>query len=84
MSPVSPLHLAVALDGAAGTPPPGASPDAQPERLFTPAYWAGLAQQAERGLLDFVTIEDGLDLQSDPRSARTSAPTRSAAASTRC
>src|SRR6185437_6833108 len=26
-----------------------------------------LAQRAERGLLDFITIEDGLDLQSDDR-----------------
>jgi alkanesulfonate monooxygenase SsuD/methylene tetrahydromethanopterin reductase-like flavin-dependent oxidoreductase (luciferase family) len=33
--------------------------------LFTAGYWTDLAQQAERGLLDFLTIEDGLDLQSD-------------------
>jgi hypothetical protein len=26
-----------------------------------------MVQQAERGLLDFLTIEDGLDLQSDDR-----------------
>ena len=59
------LHLAVALDGAGWHPAAWREPDAQPDRLFTPAYWVGLAQQAERGLLDFVTIEDGLDLQSD-------------------
>jgi alkanesulfonate monooxygenase SsuD/methylene tetrahydromethanopterin reductase-like flavin-dependent oxidoreductase (luciferase family) len=35
--------------------------------LFTAGYWTGLAEQAERGLLDFLTIEDGLDLQSDDR-----------------
>jgi alkanesulfonate monooxygenase SsuD/methylene tetrahydromethanopterin reductase-like flavin-dependent oxidoreductase (luciferase family) len=64
---VSPLHLAVALDGAGWHPAAWREPDAQPDRLFTPAYWAGLAQQAERGLLDFITIEDGLDLQSDDR-----------------
>jgi hypothetical protein len=29
-----------------------------------------LAQQAERGLLDFVTIEDSLDLQSDDHFSR--------------
>jgi alkanesulfonate monooxygenase SsuD/methylene tetrahydromethanopterin reductase-like flavin-dependent oxidoreductase (luciferase family) len=64
---VSPLHLAVALDGAGWHPGAWREPDAQPDRLFTPAYWVGLAQQAERGLLDFITIEDGLDLQSDTR-----------------
>ena len=65
---MSSLHLAVALDGAGWHPAAWREPDAQPDRLFTPAYWAGLAQQAERGLLDFITIEDGLDLQSDDRS----------------
>jgi len=61
----APLHLAVALDGAGWHPAAWREPDAQPERLFTAGYWTGLAQQAERGLLDFLTIEDGLDLQSD-------------------
>ena len=65
---MSSLHLAVALDGAGWHPAAWREPDAQPDRLFTPAYWTGLAQQAERGLLDFITIEDGLDLQSDSRS----------------
>jgi alkanesulfonate monooxygenase SsuD/methylene tetrahydromethanopterin reductase-like flavin-dependent oxidoreductase (luciferase family) len=64
------LHLAVALDGAGWHPAAWREPDAQPDRLFTAAYWAGLAQQAEGGLLDFITIEDGLDLQSDDRSGR--------------
>jgi alkanesulfonate monooxygenase SsuD/methylene tetrahydromethanopterin reductase-like flavin-dependent oxidoreductase (luciferase family) len=67
---VSPLHLAVALDGAGWHPAAWREPDAQPDRLFTPAYWAGLAQLAEHGLLDFITIEDGLDLQSDDRFGR--------------
>jgi alkanesulfonate monooxygenase SsuD/methylene tetrahydromethanopterin reductase-like flavin-dependent oxidoreductase (luciferase family) len=67
---LSPLHLAVALDGAGWHPAAWREPDAQPDRLFTPAYWVGLAQQAERGLLDFITIEDGLDLQSDTRFGR--------------
>jgi alkanesulfonate monooxygenase SsuD/methylene tetrahydromethanopterin reductase-like flavin-dependent oxidoreductase (luciferase family) len=67
---VSPLHLAVALDGAGWHPGAWREPDAQPDRIFTPAYWVGLAQQAERGLLDFITIEDGLDLQSDTRFGR--------------
>ena len=66
----NPLHLAVALDGAGWHPAAWQEPDAQPDRLFTPAYWVDLAQQAERGLLDFITIEDGLDLQSDTRFGR--------------
>ena len=63
------MHLAVALDGAGWHPGAWREPDAQPQRLFTAGYWTGLAQQAERGLLDFITIEDGLDLQSDDRLA---------------
>jgi alkanesulfonate monooxygenase SsuD/methylene tetrahydromethanopterin reductase-like flavin-dependent oxidoreductase (luciferase family) len=61
----APLHLAVALDGAGWHSAAWREPDAQPDRLFTAGYWAELARQAERGLLDFLTIEDGLDLQSD-------------------
>lgn len=59
------LHLAVALDGAGWHPAAWREPDAQPQRLFTAGYWSDLAQQAEPGLLDFLTIEDGLNLQSD-------------------
>ena len=62
------LHLAVALDGAGWHPAAWREPGAQPERLFTAGYWIELAQQAERGLLDFLTIEDGLSLQSDDHS----------------
>jgi alkanesulfonate monooxygenase SsuD/methylene tetrahydromethanopterin reductase-like flavin-dependent oxidoreductase (luciferase family) len=63
----APLHLAVALDGAGWHPAAWREADAQPQRLYTAGYWTELAQQAERGLLDFLTIEDGLDLQSDDR-----------------
>jgi alkanesulfonate monooxygenase SsuD/methylene tetrahydromethanopterin reductase-like flavin-dependent oxidoreductase (luciferase family) len=63
----APLHLAVALDGAGWHPAGWREADAQPQRLYTAGYWTELAQQAERGLLDFLTIEDGLDLQSDDR-----------------
>src|ERR1700733_9272332 len=59
------MHLAVALDGAGWHPAAWREADAQPRRLFTAGYWTELAQQAERGLLDFVTIEDALGLQSD-------------------
>jgi alkanesulfonate monooxygenase SsuD/methylene tetrahydromethanopterin reductase-like flavin-dependent oxidoreductase (luciferase family) len=58
------LHLAVALDGAGWHPAAWREPGARPNDLFTAAYWAGLVAEAERGLLDFVTIEDSLGLQS--------------------
>ena len=69
----TPLHLAVALDGAGWHPAAWREPDAAPDQLFTAGYWAGLALEAERGLIDFVTIEDSLGQQSahydgpDPR-----------------
>ena len=67
---MDPLHLAVALNDAGWHPAAWREQDAQPELLCTPAYWVDLVQRAERGLLDFVTIEDGLDLQSDDRFGR--------------
>ncbi|WP_405014894.1 LLM class flavin-dependent oxidoreductase [Kitasatospora sp. NBC_01539] len=68
MSPSrTPLHLAVALDGAGWHPAAWREPDARPSDLLTAGYWAGLVAEAERGLLDFVTLEDALALQSsDP------------------
>ena len=60
-----PLHLAVALDGTGWHPASWREPDARPADLLTPRYWTDLVGQAERGRLDFVTIEDGLTLQSD-------------------
>ena len=60
---------------AAGARRPSCSP---------PGYWADVVAEAERGLLDFVTIEDGLSLQSSRDGGRTPAPTRYAGAWTRC
>jgi alkanesulfonate monooxygenase SsuD/methylene tetrahydromethanopterin reductase-like flavin-dependent oxidoreductase (luciferase family) len=57
--------LAVALDGTGWHPTSWREPDARPADLLTPRYWTDLVSEAERGLLDFVTIEDGLALQSD-------------------
>jgi alkanesulfonate monooxygenase SsuD/methylene tetrahydromethanopterin reductase-like flavin-dependent oxidoreductase (luciferase family) len=54
----------VALDGAGWHPAAWREPRARPAELLTGRYWAGLAAEAERGLLDFLTIEDGLSLQS--------------------
>ncbi|MFI9168975.1 LLM class flavin-dependent oxidoreductase [Streptomyces lincolnensis] len=63
-SPSSPLHLAVALDGTGWHPASWREPVARPRELFTAGYWADLVAEAEHGLLDFVTFEDGLGLQS--------------------
>jgi alkanesulfonate monooxygenase SsuD/methylene tetrahydromethanopterin reductase-like flavin-dependent oxidoreductase (luciferase family) len=58
------LHLAVALDGAGWHPAAWREPGARRAELFTAGYWADLVRTAERGLLDLVTIEDALGLQS--------------------
>jgi alkanesulfonate monooxygenase SsuD/methylene tetrahydromethanopterin reductase-like flavin-dependent oxidoreductase (luciferase family) len=58
------VHLAVALDGAGWHPAAWREPDARPAELFTPGYWVDLVREAEAGLLDLVTIEDALALQS--------------------
>jgi len=56
--------LSVALEGAGWHPAAWREPRARPAELLTGRYWTDLAAEAERGLLDFVTIEDGLSLQS--------------------
>jgi len=58
------VHLAVALEGAGWHPGAWREPGARPAELFTARYWADLVAEAERGLLDFVSFEDGLGLQS--------------------
>jgi alkanesulfonate monooxygenase SsuD/methylene tetrahydromethanopterin reductase-like flavin-dependent oxidoreductase (luciferase family) len=58
------IHLAVALDGAGWHPAAWREPSARPGELLSAGYWADAIAEAERGLLDFVTIEDGLSLQS--------------------
>ncbi|MFE9941410.1 LLM class flavin-dependent oxidoreductase [Streptomyces hirsutus] len=63
-TPASRLHLAVALDGTGWHPASWREPVARPQDLFTAAYWADLVAEAERGLIDFVTFEDGLGPQS--------------------
>ncbi|MFI7008239.1 LLM class flavin-dependent oxidoreductase [Streptomyces sp. NPDC050145] len=63
-TPSAPLHLAVALDGTGWHPASWHEPAARPRELFTARYWADLVTEAEHGLLDLVTIEDGLGLQS--------------------
>jgi len=64
-APARALHLAVALDGAGWHPAAWREPRARPAELLGAQYWVDIIGEAERGLLDFVTIEDGLSLQSD-------------------
>jgi alkanesulfonate monooxygenase SsuD/methylene tetrahydromethanopterin reductase-like flavin-dependent oxidoreductase (luciferase family) len=58
------MHLSVALDGAGWHPAAWREPRARPADLLTARYWADTIAEAERGLLDLVTLEDGLSLQS--------------------
>ncbi|MCU1629727.1 MAG: FMNH2-utilizing oxygenase [Pseudonocardia sp.] len=62
--PLTPLHIAVALDGAGWHPAAWREPEARPTELLDARYWTDLVQEAERGLLDLVTIEDSFGLQS--------------------
>lgn len=57
------LHLAVALDGYGWHPRAWRTTlaaDPATESVLSGRYWAGLAATAERGLLDFLTIDDTL------------------------
>jgi alkanesulfonate monooxygenase SsuD/methylene tetrahydromethanopterin reductase-like flavin-dependent oxidoreductase (luciferase family) len=60
----NPFHLAVALEGAGWHPAAWREPTARPAELLTGRYWTDVIAEAERGLLDFVTIEDGFSVQS--------------------
>jgi alkanesulfonate monooxygenase SsuD/methylene tetrahydromethanopterin reductase-like flavin-dependent oxidoreductase (luciferase family) len=64
------LHLAIALEGAGWHPAAWREPGARPDELFTAGYWTDLVREAERGLADFVTIEDSFALQSGGRTDR--------------
>jgi alkanesulfonate monooxygenase SsuD/methylene tetrahydromethanopterin reductase-like flavin-dependent oxidoreductase (luciferase family) len=57
------LHLGVALDGYGWHPHAWrttVAADPATESVLSGRYWAGLAATAERGLLDFLTIDDTL------------------------
>jgi alkanesulfonate monooxygenase SsuD/methylene tetrahydromethanopterin reductase-like flavin-dependent oxidoreductase (luciferase family) len=58
------LHLGIALDGTGWHPAAWREPDARPAEVFDAGYWIDLARTAERGVVDLVTIEDALTLQS--------------------
>lgn len=60
------LHLAVALDGAGWHPAAWREPRAAAgAELFAAPHWVDTVREAERGLLDLVTFEDSVGLQSD-------------------
>jgi alkanesulfonate monooxygenase SsuD/methylene tetrahydromethanopterin reductase-like flavin-dependent oxidoreductase (luciferase family) len=61
---MTPLHLAVALEGTGWHPTSWREPEARTTALFDAGYWADQVREAERGLLDLVTIEDGFAIQS--------------------
>lgn len=58
------MHLSVALDGTGWHPAAWREDRARPTELFTARYWVDVIAEAERGLLDFVTIDDGFTVQS--------------------
>ncbi|WP_330254013.1 LLM class flavin-dependent oxidoreductase [Nocardia sp. NBC_00565] len=66
----NPLHLGVALDGAGWHPAAWREPNSRPADLFSAGYWTDLVTTAQRGLLDFVSIEDSLAIPEE-RHART-------------
>lgn len=57
------MQLAVALEGTGWHPASWRETDARPAELLTARYWTDLVTEAERGLIDFVTIEDAFALQ---------------------
>ncbi|XVV08691.1 LLM class flavin-dependent oxidoreductase [Actinoplanes sp. CA-131856] len=65
-----PLHLAVALDGAGWHPAAWRTAGAEPGNLFKATYWTDLVLEAQRGTLDFVTIEDSLGIAGNGVGAR--------------
>ncbi len=49
--------------GRGGIPAAWRAADARPKELLTAGYWVDVVTEAERGLFDFVTIEDKVSLQ---------------------
>ncbi|WP_415972209.1 LLM class flavin-dependent oxidoreductase [Rhodococcus sp. 077-4] len=58
------MHLTVALTGTGWHPASWRDTAARPDRIIDIAYWTEIVQLAEAGGIDFVTLEDGLALQS--------------------
>ncbi|GAA1150446.1 LLM class flavin-dependent oxidoreductase [Ornithinicoccus hortensis] len=58
----TPVHLAIALDGTGWHPASWRRTGSRATEVFTGRYWTDQALTAERGLIDFITIEDSLAL----------------------
>ena len=84
MSP-TPLHLAVALDGAGWHPAAWREPDARPRELFTAGYWARPGPARPSAACSTSSPSRTAWRCSRPtRTGPTTAPTRCAAGSTPC
>jgi alkanesulfonate monooxygenase SsuD/methylene tetrahydromethanopterin reductase-like flavin-dependent oxidoreductase (luciferase family) len=59
------FHLGVAVDGAGRHPAAWRHAGATPKALFSADYYAGLARQADAALVDFVTFDDTMAIQTD-------------------
>ncbi|MET0928157.1 MAG: FMNH2-dependent monooxygenase, partial [Aeromicrobium sp.] len=59
------LHTAVALDGVGWHPAAWREDTVNARRLHDADYWVELAQLAERGHVDLLTIDDTLALQTE-------------------
>src|SRR6476660_4208566 len=59
------LHLGVPIDGAGHHPAAWRHEKATPRLLFTAEYYVDLARQADAALLDFVTFDDAMAIQSE-------------------
>ena len=57
------IHVGVGIDGAGRHPAAWREGGARPEGLFTADHAVDLARLAERGLLDFVALDDSFALQ---------------------
>ena len=58
MAARSPIHVAIALDGAGAHPGAWRSPGVTAAEVLTVRYWTALVTEAEEGLIDAVTIDD--------------------------
>ncbi|MCU1365159.1 MAG: class flavin-dependent oxidoreductase [Ilumatobacteraceae bacterium] len=59
------LHIGISIDGAGQHPGAWRDPRARPERLFTAEHTVELARLAERGVLDYVSLDDSFRLRTD-------------------
>ena len=61
----SSIHIGVGIDGAGRHPGAWRVPGADPKHLFTAEHTLELARLAERGMLDYVSLDDSFRLETD-------------------